>query len=365
MPASKRPNGTGSVYRRSDGYWVVSVTVGSKRVVKYRKTQKEAQTLLSELVVSNSRHTLSAPSDLSLETWCTQWLDLNAQRLRPSTLKTYSQTLSHVTNALGTRRLDKLTPLLLTQTFADLERQGVGKRRLHLAHTYLKTCLSSAVDLNIISVNPMERVRKPHWEKQQREYWTVIEASRFIDRCLASERRWAPLFGFLTTTGLRISEALGLTWQDVDWTSNQIRVRQSLVWAGNECQLVAPKTKAGNRTVSLTESARLALQQIPRNTDTTAYIFRTSTGSPPHPSQLRRYLHPLTDSATVPRIKIHGLRHVAAMLALEATGDPYLVQQRLGHANVGITLGIYGYSAKKEKTVAVGVDRLLSGVAAV
>lgn len=44
---------------------------------------------------------------------------------------------------------------------------------------------------------------------------------------------------------------------------------------------------------------------------------------------------------------IHGLRHVLAMLALEAVGDPYLVQQRLGHANVGITSRIYGYPARK------------------
>ncbi len=359
MPA-KRPNGTGSVYQRGDGYWVVSVSVGSKRVVKYRKTQKEAQTLLSELMVSQARHTLSVPSHLTLCQWVEQWLELNAQRLRPSTLRTYRQAITHVTNVIGNHRLDKLTPLLLTRTFSDLNRSGVGKRRLHLAHTYLKTCLTHAVDLNIISVNPMERVRKPHWEKQQREYWTVEEASRFVDYCLVSQRRWAPLFGFLTTTGLRISEALALTWQDVDWTNNQIRIRQALVWAGNECEIQIPKTKAGKRTVSLTESARLSLQKIPRGTDSNGYIFRTATGAAPHPSQLRRYLLPLCERAEVNEINIHGLRHVAAMLALEATGDAYLVQQRLGHSNVNITLGIYGYPAKKEQAVAVGVDRLLN-----
>ena len=286
---------------------------------------------------------------------------MNSQRLRPTTIRTYGKALDLLVPTLGTTRLDKLTPLVLTRTFTELERRGVGKRRLNLAHTYLKTCLGSAVDLDVISVNPMDRVKKPHWEKRQREYWTVEESNRFVQMCLNSERRWAPLFAFLTTTGLRVSEALGLTWRDVDWTNNQVKVRQSLVWSGNECCLLPPKTKASLRTVTLTKSARTALQMIPRTTDPSAYVFRTSTGTPPRLSHLRTYLLELSDVARVRHINPHGLRHVAAMLALEATGDAYLVQQRLGHSNVNITLGIYGYPGKPEDSVATGVDRLLRG----
>ena len=360
---AKRPNGTGSVYQRGDGYWVVSVTIGDRRVVKYRKSQKDAQELLAILMVAQSNHTLTAPSRLTLAEWAEQWIELNSQRLRPSTILAYRQTLKHVTNVLGNTRLDKLTPLMLTRTFTDLGGQGVGARRINLAHTYLRTCLSQAVDLNIIATNPMIRVKKPHWEQKEREYWSIEEASRFINHCLSSDRKWAPLFAFLTTTGLRISEVLGLTWNDVDWMRNEIRISKALVWASGEPHVLPPKTKAGRRSVALTESATRALQMIPRTTDNDECDFMTSFGTNPSPSHLRKYLHDLCDGAGVRRLHIHGLRHVAAMLALEAVGDPYLVQQRLGHADVGITLRIYGYPAKKEREFAVGVDRLLGGFA--
>ena len=71
-------------------------------------------------------------------------------------------------------------------------------------------------------------------------------------------------------------------------------------------------------------------------------------------------MNTLCRHANVPVIHVHGLRHVAAMLALEATGDVYLVQQRLGHSHINVTLGIYGYPSRSEAAVAPALDRLLT-----
>jgi integrase len=127
-----------------------------------------------------------------------------------------------------------------------------------------------------------------------------------------------------------------------------------------------PKTKAGARLVSLPQAAIAALQrqqtrqqQDGEATDGDAPIFRTVNGNPPRYEHLRDILGPLCVKASVPRLNVHGLRHVAAMLAMEAGADVYLVQQRLGHAHVSITLGIHGYSARDQTTVADGLDALL------
>ncbi|CCF85484.1 tyrosine-type recombinase/integrase [Nitrolancea hollandica] len=356
---ARRPNGTGSLYQRDDGYWVVAVSVGDQRIVKYRRTQKAAQELLSQLLVSQQRRSLIKTTGLTLDAWIEQWFDLNQPRLRPSTLQTYRQVLTPISTTIGTTKLDTLTPLLLTQAFLKLQREGIGQRRVQLAHTYLKTCLSQAVDLDLIAANPMERVKKPHWKPKERQYWSVAEADRFITTCLESPAKWGPLFAFLTTTGLRISEALGLTWADVDWHKRQVRIRQALVWSKESFRILPPKTPAGRRHVSLTESALAALQQLPRPMDQHMPIFRTSNDTPPRPDHLRPYLITRCDQAGVPRLHLHGLRHVAAMLALEAVGDAYLVQQRLGHSHVTVTLGIYGYPARKEAVIASAVDELL------
>jgi integrase len=82
-------------------------------------------------------------------------------------------------------------------------------------------------------------------------------------------------------------------------------------------------------------------------------------GSVPKAQNLRAPLARLCEKSKVPLINLHGLRHVAAMLALEATGDAYLVQQRLGHSHVSTTIGIYGYPARAESAVGDALDRML------
>jgi integrase len=357
---SRRPRGTGSVYQRNDGYWVVSVTVAGKRINRYCKTQREAQEVLATLLVDQRHGLTPIPSKLTLAQWIDKWFEINQSRLRPSTLKTYHQVLAPVCVLAGKSRLDKLTPLQLTAVFTKLERQGMGRRRSQLAHGYLKRCLQDAVSLDVMNNNPMLKVKRPQWVPAEKQYWTIEQAQIFIGEGLRLPGRYAPLFVLLTTTGLRISEALGLRWTDVDLKQRVIHIQRAAVLSVNKHSVLPTKTKAGNRDVTLTASAISALSRLPRPIDASEYVFRTSTGSIPKQTDLRRYLDRLTDLAGVPRINVHGLRHVAAMLALEATQDPYLVQRRLGHIHVNTTLGIYGYPSRKESIVAAAVDDLLA-----
>ena len=112
--------------------------------------------------------------------------------------------------------------------------------------------------------------------------------------------------------------------------------------------------------MSLPDSALTALRAVERGDAPDGPIFRTSTGNPPTDRHILDALNDLCKVARVPRLHVHGLRHVAAMLALEATGDIYLVQQRLGHSHVNVTLGIYGYPSRSEAAVAPALDRLLT-----
>jgi integrase len=86
---------------------------------------------------------------------------------------------------------------------------------------------------------------------------------------------------FLVSTGMRISEALGLCWKDVDWKRNRVRIERGLVWSGQTWSIQRPKTKAGARWVTLTGSAIAALNQLQMPESVEAPIFRTHTGEPP------------------------------------------------------------------------------------
>jgi integrase len=277
-------------------------------------------------------------------------------------MRAYQQALAPVVAEIGQVRIDRLTPAILSHCFLTLHKRGLGGRRRQLTHSYLRQCLAHAVAPGgLMGHNPMDRVERPRWEPRTRRYWTVQEASRAITTAGESRAKWDPLFVLLATAGLRISEAIALRWSDVDLGGPTITIERAIVWSGNQRAENGPKTRAGARTITLPSVAVEALRRIPRPLDADQPIFVTQDGNPPNPAHLREPFARLCAKAGVPRINIHGLRHTAAAMAYRATGDPYAVQHRLGHANVSVTVGIYGYGTRADREVADRLGELLGG----
>jgi integrase len=121
---------------------------------------------------------------------------------------------------------------------------------------------------------------------------------------------------------------------------------------------VPPKTKAGYRTVALPDQAIVVLRGLPRPLDPQAFVFHD--GRPPGRSTLRAALRRECERAGVPAINVHGLRHVAATMALAVSRDPHAVKRRLGHSSVTVTLGLYGYALASDAGIAEQLDHLLA-----
>lgn len=346
-----RAKGEGSIYQRDDGLWVSAIWVGKRKLVKYSNSKAEAADKLAQLRAQQLTGSVAMPSRMTLAQWVDQWLALLEPDLRPSTLATYRKTVQYVVRLLPDVRLDKLTPIMLTRAFAQLQKTTNAQRQLNLAHGYLTACLQRAVELDLLTTNPMTKVKKPKWEPDQRQYWSISQVQAFLSTARTSSHRYAPLFLLLCTAGMRVSEALALTWDDID--ENTVTINKALVWHGKTWSIQQPKTKAGYRTLGIPASVRQALQPG------TGYVFWTKNDTPPRLQHLRIYLKELCEAAQVPVINIHGLRHVHAMLSIEATQDAYAVQRRLGHSNIRVTLGIYGYSKREDADLVDKLNALL------
>src|SRR5205823_8385586 len=136
--------------------------------------------------------------------------------------------------------------------------------------------------------------------------------------------------------GLRIGEALALEWDDLQ--GNHIRVNKSVSrHRMDDVSVGPPKTKSGNRVVTLPDSAVAMLHQLPR---TRQRIFASEHGSVPNSSILRRQLRYLCTKANVPYLGIHGLRHVHASLVVAGGLDVKTLQVRLGHSRPSTTINI-------------------------
>ena len=356
---SRQTPAHGSVYQRKDGYWAAALSVAGRRVVRYARTQREAREKLAALLADHRLGTLAPPASLTLDAWVDRWLATRAADLRPSTLATYRDVLGRVTARCGHVRLSRLSPALLAGVLADLRRTGMGARRVQMAYTYLHACLGQAAALGLLGYNPLDRVPKPRGEAQERRYWTAAEARRFLSAALRSSHQHAPLLAFLLGTGLRLSEALGLRWADVDLGAGVVHVRRALVWTGTGPVLGLPKTRQGERAVDLPAWCLDLLRRLPRPLSEEAPVFTAEGGATPTKSNVRRAMLRLCELAGVPYVHPHGLRHVHAALLVAGGLDPQSLRRRLGHAHVSMSLDRYAYPVRSDAAAVAALEAVL------
>lgn len=339
--------GVGSVYQRADGRWVAAVKVNGRKVVRYAPTRRAARERLAALVAQAALGRLSGSgsagpaSRLTLGEWVAAWLAMVEPHRRPATMRTYRQVLRPVVTELGAVRLSRLTPARLELAVSRL-RRTMGSRRLQLAYATLHTCLAAAVRLGELPDNPLRAVARPAHTPAERRWWTPAEYARFVSVVAGSRRRYAPLVLLLATSGLRLSEALALTWADVDLLAGEARITRALVWAGTTAHLGPTKSRSGQRVVALPAVTVSALAALPRPIGG-GPVFRTRTGRPPTPGVVRQTLRALCAEAGVPPCTPHGLRHLAASLLLRSGLSVPEVAATLGHATPATTLHVYSH----------------------
>jgi integrase len=153
-------------------------------------------------------------------------------------------------------------------------------------------------------------------------------------------------------TGLRRGEVLGLRWSDVDVAACEPTVAQHLAIEQGRPVLKALKTEASERTVTFGPATAAVLVEHRQRQDAEAafvgaawrgsgLVFTSEVGGWIDPNNYRRLMDQLVDKAGVPRITPKGMRHTAQSVGRVVVGDDKVMQERLGHADIGITLGSY------------------------
>jgi integrase len=177
----------------------------------------------------------------------------------------------------------------------------------------------------------------------------------FLRTCMEDRRPLAIMLSLSLLSGLRIGETLGLRWEDVDLKGASLVVKRNVVWAGSTWHIGKPKTKAGERAVTLPASAVALLRRLPRNS---VHLFWLK--QPPPSKQVSNVMRELCERARVPRRPPRFLRRAHAALLTAAGADPKSLQKRMGHSQISTTLDIYAYSiTEMDKKLAELVDRAL------
>jgi integrase len=370
--ARRRGDGEGSIYRRKDGRWAGTVQVGvteyggRQRRTVYGRTRAHVLEQLDELRRQAARGAVPEPGRLTVGDYLKRWVDdVAASRVRLGTLDVYRRALAPVRERLGGLRLRALSPLHVQSMLRALEEEGKPGRARQMTYTYLRTALRDAVRMRLLVSNPCEGVDRPRAVRPEVAHLAREEVARLLEA--AKGDRLEALYVLAVASGLRLGELLGLRWRDVSLRAGEVTVRRTLIENVTTGQrtLEEPKTARSRRTVGLPAFAVAALRR-----------HRDALGAAPHPDRLvfadrlgqpirrsnlhRRSYKPLLERAKLPRVSFHALRHTHATLALEAGVHPRIVQERLGHASIELTLGTYSHAVPRlDRDAAERLDTLL------
>lgn len=367
----QRPNGSYD-YRWTDQFGKRHVIYG-KTLDELREKEKEVDRDISDGIKAEKRNTtINELFDL----WC------HIKRgLKDNTFQNYKYMYNtFVRPKFGKLKISQVKKSDVKRFYNYLaDERGLQASTIDSIHTVLHQVFDLAVDDGYIRSNPSERVLKElkqaHcFQTEKRKALTVAEQELFLDylRNTPQYRHWYPIFAVMLGTGLRVGEATGLRWCDIDLDEGLIDVNHTLVYyshgpqKGCSFNVNTPKTKAGERVVPMLGFVKEAFLEERENQKEigisckasvdgyTDFIFVNRYGDTQHLGTLnkaiRRIIRDCNDAqfeksenpeVLLPHFSCHTLRHTFTTRMCEAGVNIKVIQDALGHADVSTTLGIY------------------------
>jgi integrase len=328
----------------------------------FRGNKKEAEKRLRQLLTELDKGIFVRPGKATLSEYLNSWLaDYVKPNLSPRTHELYQYICEkHIFPTLANVSLVDLKPTHLTHLYGEKKASGLSNRTVQLIHITLHKALKNAVKAGLLARNVAEAVDTP--KIQRREMRTMSETDVHIFLEMARSTQYYPLFYTALFTGMRRSEMLALRWCEVDLLLCQISVTRSMQYLHsgapeNRITFKEPKTQKSRRLIALSPSTAIMLREhkakqaelrqslglTPLSENDLA--FAHYDGSPLLPDSVTHAWIKLVRRCGMKGVRLHDARHTHASLLLKQGVHPKIVQERLGHAGIAITLDLYSHVA--------------------
>jgi integrase len=353
----------GQIVKRGEKKYLIRIFLGrddstGKRTwfnKTFHGTQTDAQKWLTMALRRKDMGEPIEDTERSVATWLDEWLKMKAKTVRPRTLEIYTDNIArHVKPALGDRRLSAIVAGDIQKLYGDLGDKKMSAKTIALIHAMLTNCFRYALRLELIRKSPMHAVSPPRVEKKEMQAMTTEQAQAFLKA--ADEGPQGCWLAFLLATGCRPGESQALKWADVNWQTNSVTIQRNLVrLAKSAWQFGEPKTASGRRTIPLSPGMMKRLSNHKRAQGEARLkagpkwkaldlVFCNATGEPHAVDRLSKLWKATLKVAGLPStFRSYDARHTTATLLLQDKTSPKVVSERLGHANVQITLDVYGH----------------------
>ena len=294
-----------------------------------------------------------------LERWLRDYAYIN---LSPRTAESYESIIKrHIIPSLGHLNCMQLSPEMVQEYITEKLTSGRingegGLSAMTVKHhiVCLHTVLQYAVKLGLLFRNPADAVTIPKASRTEMKIMNEEGIRCFLD--IAQNKSFYPIFYLAIFTGMRRSELLALRWQDVDFVNSQLSISRTLhKKRGGSFVFRQPKTEKSRRLVALTpstidilnkhreEQVKLRKSLDQKELCDNDLIFCDYDGSPISPDRVTQNWIKTARAANIHGVRLHDARHTHASLMLKQGVHPKIVQERLGHSSIQVTLDTYSH----------------------
>ena len=253
----------------------------------------------------------------------------------PATINNYEQQARYIASTpLGTLDIKDLTGRVLDSFYGGMHDDGKGDTYVRRVHAVLSAaCTWAVVKRDYLEINPCKKSTPPAEPRHKVRAPDTDIVQQIIN---ASSVRWGLMWRVAATTGMRRGELCGLQWDDINAFTNTITVRRSATRGGQVGETKTHRERVVPVSPDLIERLTV-LGPAPGR-----YVFGENPNSGPcSPDSATKAFATVTRKLGITGVTLHTLRHFAGTQMIAGGVDVKTASERLGHADVGITLRIY------------------------
>lgn len=367
-----------SFRKHKNGTWEYRIRYKDPITQKYKetskrgfKTKKEAQLAAAQAEMEIAQLGFVGNGNELFKTYIYEWLETYKKpKVKPITYSVQERNVRlNILPRWGNYKLKQITRVEYQKWLNELiEKYSEGTvRRIH---SIMNSALFDAVhEFRILRENPISKITIPKKDRNNKvNYFTKEQLEKFLEevrkpvknRKYKHSIQYEVLFTLMARTGIRIGEALALTWDDIDLKNKTITINKTLVYPLNSKPYIStPKTKNSIRKITIDDKLVKLLKKhkINRNEMYLRYkdykkpetniVFHQHEGRWLRTNVVREYFKEVCKRAGLPVLSPHALRHSHAVHLLEAGASEKYVAERLGHASTKTTSDTYLHITKK------------------
>ena len=359
--AKRRPQGDGTIRKRSDGRWEARIIIGHKNdgspmyKSAFAKTQKSALKQLHQLLDLYRDVDLTEECRMTLGEWMDKWMDeYMIFTIKENTIKGYRSQIDHqIKPFIGHKQLASLTTADIQKFYNKIKKEGrvhphpihghvLSDSMVRKIHMMLHEAMEVAVRERYIVRNPTDNTTIPKKTTTEKQVLDDSQLNRFLG-AIQGEPYWHDFFYVEVMTGLRRGEICGIKWSDIDFNEGTLCIKRSVsTKEGGGVSIGETKTDAGVRTIIMPPSVATLLWKK-RSDAINEWVFPhyTNPSDPLHPSSAYKKLKTLLKRLELPLLRFHDLRHTFATQATDGGVDPKTLAGILGHTDASFTLDTY------------------------